>query len=111
MRPTHQGGTRDARKLYDELVLIGDLPKGTVILVDDVFTTGGHILAAAARISTAGGHCCYAICVARTVSRPQESRFSITQEMVPHVLTQFARCAAPQSENSIASSQVSPTSF
>ncbi len=94
---THEGGTRDARKLYDELVLIGDLPERTVILIDDVFTTGGHILAAAAKISTAGGHCCDALCVARTVWRPQESRFSITQEMVSHVLTQFPRC--PPFEN------------
>jgi len=97
MRPTHEGGTRDARKLYDELVPIGDLPERTVILIDDVFTTGGHILAAAAKISTAGGHCCDALCVARTVWRPQESRFSITQEMVSHVLTQFPRC--PPFEN------------
>jgi hypothetical protein len=78
-RPAHLHGARDQKKLYNDLVLTSVLAKGTPVLVDDVFTTGGHVLAAAARISNAGNRCCQAICLGRTVLTQQDKAFSVMQ--------------------------------
>jgi len=64
--PSHNGGTRDSARLLRELELVSPPDAGTVILVDDVLTTGAHILASAARLRSAGFNCRNAICVART---------------------------------------------
>jgi hypothetical protein len=80
MTPTHQGGTRDPQKLYDNLVVTDNPPKGTLILIDDVFTKGGHLQAAVARLAEKKAECKFAICAGRTVLESQEKPFLVYRE-------------------------------
>jgi hypothetical protein len=64
--PSHLGGCRDPRKLFG-LLALSHVPSCTnVVLMDDVVTTGAHLQAAAAKLSSVGVKCDYAICLART---------------------------------------------
>ena len=65
-KPSHLGGSRDPGTLCQQLLLSLPVPEGTVVLVDDVLTTGGHLLAAASRLAAAGIHCQQGICFARS---------------------------------------------
>jgi len=65
--PSHLRGTREPERLYRDLKVICLPQSGTIILVDDVVTTGAHILAASAKLESAAHvSCSRAICVART---------------------------------------------
>jgi predicted amidophosphoribosyltransferase len=83
MIPTHQGGTRDPQILYDNLTVTSKPPKGTVILVDDVFTQGGHLQAAAARLLETKAVCQLAVCAGRTVLQSQNDPFLISRDPLP----------------------------
>jgi hypothetical protein len=85
----HQGGVRNAQKLYNNLVLTAPVPPGTPVLVDDVFTTGAHTQAAAARLSTAANQCHRAICVARSVLTTQSESFGFFRRKI----TNLSLCA------------------
>ncbi len=76
MIPTHQEGTRDPQELYDNLVVTSVPPKGTLILVDDVYTLGGHLQAGVARLAENKARCSLAMCAGRTVLESQERPFS-----------------------------------
>ena len=77
--PSHQGGTRDRERLYRELCLTQAPKIGTLILVDDVVTTGAHIMAAATKLVTdAHIPCSRALCLARA-EPPGHHVFSIRQ--------------------------------
>lgn len=67
--PSHRGGSRDQERLLHSLVIVRRPPTGTIVLVDDVLTTGAHIMASAERMRSAGFRCDNAICVARTEAR------------------------------------------
>jgi hypothetical protein len=80
MKSSHTGGVRDPQYLYDNLSLVVPMPKGTRVVVDDLLTTGGHILASAARVSSVTSPCRIALCVGRSVSQPRGNRFSFVEE-------------------------------
>lgn len=80
MTPTHQGGTRDPQRLYDNLVVTSTPPKGTLILIDDVFTKGGHLQAAVARLAEKNALCELAICAGRTVLESPEQPFLVVRQ-------------------------------
>lgn len=82
MPSTHEGGTRDPQKLYENLAVTKIPPKGTLVLVDDVFTTGGHIQAAVARLAEKKADCKRAISAGRTVLESQENPFEIVTDEV-----------------------------
>ena len=82
MIPTHQEGTRDPQLLYDNLVITNTLPKGTLILIDDVYTKGGHLQAAVARLAEKKGDCNLALCAGRTVLECQKQPFLILEEKI-----------------------------
>jgi len=77
--PSHHGGSRDLERLFRELEIGRIRPTGTLLLVDDVLTTGAHILACAARLASAGFHCHNAICVAHTELSATCPAFSMNQ--------------------------------
>jgi len=84
VKPSHEGGTRDPARLYANLTMLLTIPRGTSVVVDDVLTTGGHVRAAAARISTRSAHPCgHAICLARTVPNREDECFSIAEAEFP----------------------------
>jgi hypothetical protein len=83
--PAHEGGARDPETLYRALVLLLPIPeKGTVIIVDDVLTTGAHALAAAAKVSTERNPCRLAICLGRTVWQQHDRSFFIFRTKLTH---------------------------
>jgi hypothetical protein len=84
MTPTHQGGTRNPQTLYDNLTVTSNPPKGTVILVDDVFTKGGHLQAAAAKLLfEKKAPCRFAVCAGRTVLESQNDPFLVVYDPLP----------------------------
>lgn len=82
--PSHRGGTRDKERLCRQLVVSRLPDRGTIVLVDDVLTTGAHILASAEKIKRAGFRCEHALCVARTEARSDEDVFGIRQVTLLH---------------------------
>jgi orotate phosphoribosyltransferase len=82
MTPSSQDGTRDPQELYENLVVTKDPPKGSLVLVDDVRTTGGHLLSAAARLVEKGGRVPLAVCAARTVWDQDQEPFSMLDEQL-----------------------------
>lgn len=83
MVPTHQEGTRDPQELYDNLRLIATPTRGTIILVDDVLTKGGHLRATAARLLARRITSRYALCAGRTVLETQADPFRVVQQDIP----------------------------
>ena len=82
MIPTHQEGTRDPQELYNNLVVTGLPPKGTIVLVDDVYTMGGHLQAAVARLAEKKLKCGFAMCAGRTVLESEHDPFAILRQIV-----------------------------
>lgn len=75
-----QGGPRDARTLYDNLLLIRDLEPGPHILVDDVLTGGGHMQACTAFLEEKGATVILGVCAGRTVHEQPRDPFRIIVE-------------------------------
>src|SRR5258708_4293182 len=92
MPTAHQaGGTRDPQELYGRLRLaLGKLPPeiGSVILVDDVLASGGHLRAAAAFLADCGAEVVAAVCAGRVDdSRDRQLEpFSMHQDALPDFL-------------------------
>jgi len=80
MLPSSQGGTRNPQVLYDNLVIAQEVPARTLVLVDDVRTTGAHFVAALARVAERGAVCSLALCAARRVDSQEDTSFSVREE-------------------------------
>ncbi|WP_188064718.1 phosphoribosyltransferase [Sphingobium sp. KCTC 72723] len=73
-----EGGPRDPGILFENIRVEDALPKHEVILIDDVATTGGHLITAARAMRWAGHRVRFAICAASTVkTRPERGIFTI----------------------------------
>ena len=77
-----EGGSRAAGDLYQELVLTEPLPVGTVVLVDDVLTGGGHLKASTWVIEDGGRTVHSAICCGRTVEAQLADPFAVPVEVI-----------------------------
>lgn len=96
LKPSHLGGPRDTATLSHSLCLAFRPPPGSVVLVDDVLTTGAHILAAVSVLSQAGIGCCDAICLARVSPHSGALRaFSVVETPVEACPTSQNLYAAP----------------
>lgn len=80
MQKSRQGGTRDPQELYGNLVITGPIPNAGIVLVDDVRTTGAHMLAAHAKLTIAGGRCVLGICAGRTTWTQEPQPFAAAVE-------------------------------
>jgi predicted amidophosphoribosyltransferase len=69
-----EGGPRHPRILVPNLVL-GKVPSGSVVLIDDVLTSGGHLRAADCLIRRAGLRVLFAICAAKTADVEEDDMF------------------------------------
>ncbi|MEG3144245.1 hypothetical protein U1839_06220 [Sphingomonas sp. RT2P30] len=61
-----EGGERDPDALLPNLSVRAILPQQQVVLIDDVATSGGHLIACARALRARGLHVEHAICAART---------------------------------------------
>jgi hypothetical protein len=77
-----QGGTRDAAELFENLVLMGDVKGWSVVLVDDVLTSGGHLKACAAKLRAAGADVLMAIVAGRADKNQVPDPFAVRSEDV-----------------------------
>lgn len=73
-----EGGPRDPDVLFGNIRVSKRFPKKKVILIDDVVTGGGHLIASARAMRWAEHEVPYAICVGYTVHAPPvDGMFSI----------------------------------
>ena len=77
---TRDGGTRDPMLLYDRMVVLKGLPTDDIILIDDVYTTGGHLKAAAWCFEDRERRVLGAICCGRTIQQQLVDPFKVKKE-------------------------------
>ena len=77
---TCEGGSRDPEEIYPELVLTSPPPEGKLVLLDDVLTTGGHMVACAWKIEDAGRNVTQGLACGRTAHEPLDDPFAVPTE-------------------------------
>ncbi len=79
LMPARGGGTRECASLLPYLTLTSPLPKGNVVIVDDILTTGGSIKAITRRLNEASIRVFAAIVCGYTVHKPSFPAFGDRQ--------------------------------
>lgn len=79
---SRKGGTRDASVLYRNMGLSNYLPPGDVILIDDVYSTGGHLRAATWSLADSGREVLAGVCCGRTSWQQLADPFKVEKEML-----------------------------
>lgn len=72
MVQAHVGGERDPRVLLQRLVLAGQPDRLPHVLIDDVCTSGGHFIAAAAKLQSVGADVVLGASFARTTDNQHD---------------------------------------
>ena len=76
LQQAHEGGTRRRADLFPLLQTKGDVKRKQVVLIDDLVTTGGSLLACKDRLEAAGAKVLGAITCGRTVYDAAEGPFT-----------------------------------
>jgi len=77
LKKAHEGGTRDPNILYGKLWVATELDPRPIVLVDDVGTTGGHVVACARALRHFGYQVEHALCAGQTVNTHPANMFDI----------------------------------
>ena len=79
MKPAHQGNkrARDTTYLEDMLVCTEERLTGPVVIVDDVVTTGAHMIASARKLRALGATVAIGLCAARSVKEGVANPFDV----------------------------------
>jgi len=77
-----EGGTRNPATLFQNLIVVYEMPSVPIVLVDDVLTSGGHLQACAAWVWRKSGNLPMAICGGRTVDTQQADPFEVKLEEI-----------------------------
>jgi predicted amidophosphoribosyltransferase len=77
---TREGASRNPKDIYPELVLTSALPAGDIILIDDVFTTGGHLIASSWKVGDVGRVVAHGLCCGRTTHARLDNPFEVPSE-------------------------------
>jgi len=80
MPKSSETNIRDENLLFQATRLIQKPPKGNIILLDDVCTTGAHAKAAARAVTKGDGSVSCSMSVARTTLNPQDPVFGFVKE-------------------------------
>ena len=75
LQPANAGGPRGRHALAPYMRVVGTIPHGDIILVDDIITTGGSLLAACDKLEAVGREPIGAIVCGHTVSDSLTSAF------------------------------------
>ena len=80
MLSSRSGGTRNHREIYTNMVIIEEIPNGDIVLVDDVYTSGGHARAAAQMFLDEGRTVLGVVCCGKTCQEQLDNPFEIEEE-------------------------------
>jgi hypothetical protein len=83
LRSRDERGPRDWPTLKGALCLTGLLPAGNPVLVDDVLTGGGHLVAAAKILEDDGRSTALAVVCGRSLHHQLDDPFVVDDEMLP----------------------------
>ena len=82
MANTRDGGTRNPERIYKNCVVVSDIPPGDCVIIDDVFTTGGHLKAVVWRLDELDLPVVGAICCGRTCQEQLDNPFDVPVEAI-----------------------------
>ncbi|WP_125474036.1 phosphoribosyltransferase [Caulobacter vibrioides] len=77
---SHKGGGRSKTELLNKMVLNAPVPDGTVVLIDDVCSSGSHLFAAQRKLRPRAAE--LALVCGRTVNEPRDKMLNIPIETI-----------------------------
>jgi hypothetical protein len=77
-----EGGSRDQRVLCPNLTVISRIPAGTCVFIDDVATSGGHLIAATWKLADLGRDVSLAVCCGCTTHEQFDDPFSVPEKIL-----------------------------
>jgi hypothetical protein len=79
---SEEGGSRDPQILYPNLKVFSPMPPGICIFIDDVATSGGHLIAAAWKLADVGRTVSLALCCGCTTHEQLDDPFSVPDRIL-----------------------------
>ena len=80
MQSSREGGPRDPHVLEAHIKAVAPVPPGKCVLVDDVLTSGGHLIACARKLRELGTEVELAICCGRSTHQQLPDPYTVADE-------------------------------